>query len=72
MFENRTYYWVCILKLDTLAGCSSLGGGALLEHGPFKINGEVLIKNHYSWNTGHFPLPLFLVITTLIFKLSCF
>ncbi|KAA0053931.1 serine carboxypeptidase-like 45 isoform X1 [Cucumis melo var. makuwa] len=36
---------------DTLAGCSSLGGGALLEHGPFKINGEVLIKNHYSWNT---------------------
>ncbi|XP_038903550.1 serine carboxypeptidase-like 45 [Benincasa hispida] len=36
---------------DTLAGCSSLGGGAFLEHGPFKLNGETLIKNHYSWNT---------------------
>lgn len=33
-------------------GCSSVGAGAFIEHGPFKINGETLVKNEYSWNTG--------------------
>uniref|UniRef100_A0A0R0IIY8 Carboxypeptidase n=1 Tax=Glycine max TaxID=3847 RepID=A0A0R0IIY8_SOYBN len=31
-------------------GCSSLGVGAFSENGPFRPNGEVLIKNEYSWN----------------------
>ncbi|KVI03411.1 Peptidase S10, serine carboxypeptidase [Cynara cardunculus var. scolymus] len=31
-------------------GCSSVGEGAFVEHGPFKPNGSVLIKNDYSWN----------------------
>lgn len=35
-------------------GCSSLGYGAFMEHGPFKPgghNGELLLRNKYSWNT---------------------
>ncbi|XP_022152015.1 serine carboxypeptidase-like 45 [Momordica charantia] len=39
------------LNGDTLAGCSSVGGGAFIEHGPFKVDGETLVKNEYSWNT---------------------
>lgn len=31
-------------------GCSSVGEGAFVEHGPFKPNGSVLVKNDYSWN----------------------
>ncbi|KAI7739308.1 hypothetical protein M8C21_026643, partial [Ambrosia artemisiifolia] len=31
-------------------GCSSVGEGAFVEHGPFKPKGDVLIKNDYSWN----------------------
>lgn len=34
-------------------GCSSLGYGAFMEHGPFKPrghNGELLWTNKYSWN----------------------
>ncbi|KAG6580851.1 Serine carboxypeptidase-like 45, partial [Cucurbita argyrosperma subsp. sororia] len=51
--ETKAAYKPLVLWFngDTLAGCSSLGGGALIEHGPFKVNGESLIKNHYSWNT---------------------
>ena len=33
-------------------GCSSLGVGAFSENGPFRPNGEVLVKNEYSWNRG--------------------
>jgi hypothetical protein len=33
-------------------GCSSLGVGAFSENGPFRTNGEVLIKNEHSWNRG--------------------
>ena len=45
-------------------GCSSLGVGAFSENGPFRPNGEVLIKNDYSWNKGT-PLwnILFLILT---------
>ncbi|XP_021823548.1 serine carboxypeptidase-like 45 [Prunus avium] len=33
-------------------GCSSVGEGAFVEHGPFKPSGgATLIKNPYSWNT---------------------
>ncbi|XP_022640031.1 serine carboxypeptidase-like 45 isoform X4 [Vigna radiata var. radiata] len=39
---------VCNLYLGP--GCSSLGVGAFSENGPFRPNGEVLIKNEYSWN----------------------
>ncbi|KAM7270526.1 hypothetical protein ACFE04_029740 [Oxalis oulophora] len=31
-------------------GCSSIGAGAFCEHGPFKPNGDILLKNNYSWN----------------------
>nr|XP_043612159.1 serine carboxypeptidase-like 45 [Erigeron canadensis] len=32
-------------------GCSSVGAGAFVEHGPFKPSGSsVLLKNDYSWN----------------------
>ncbi|KAG8372147.1 hypothetical protein BUALT_Bualt12G0036200 [Buddleja alternifolia] len=31
-------------------GCSSIGAGAFSEHGPFQPNGNVLVKNDYSWN----------------------
>ncbi|CAK9322709.1 unnamed protein product [Citrullus colocynthis] len=40
-----------VLWLNGGPGCSSIGGGAFIEHGPFKINGEILVKNEYSWNT---------------------
>lgn len=34
-------------------GCSSVGVGALIEHGPFKPrDNNVLENNHYSWNKG--------------------
>ncbi|KAK1428955.1 hypothetical protein QVD17_17796 [Tagetes erecta] len=31
-------------------GCSSVGEGAFVEHGPFKPKGDGLLKNDYSWN----------------------
>ncbi|GLU19065.1 hypothetical protein SLE2022_353330 [Rubroshorea leprosula] len=33
-------------------GCSSLGGGAMMELGPFRVNGDcsTLFLNQYSWN----------------------
>ncbi|GMY19565.1 serine carboxypeptidase-like 45 isoform X2 [Fagus crenata] len=30
-------------------GCSSVGG-AFLEHGPFKVSGDSLVRNDYNWN----------------------
>ena len=33
-------------------GCSSIGVGAFSENGPFRPNGEVLLRNDYSWNRG--------------------
>ncbi|CAJ1937570.1 unnamed protein product [Sphenostylis stenocarpa] len=39
-----------VLWLNGGPGCSSLGVGAFSENGPFRPNGEVLIKNEYSWN----------------------
>lgn len=45
------YFWK-IVKLEG-PGCSSLGFGAFMEHGPFQPgeNGQ-LLKNEYSWNLG--------------------
>lgn len=34
-------------------GCSSVGAGAFVEHGPFKPTKNGLIKNDYSWNKGN-------------------
>ncbi|KAF8029920.1 hypothetical protein BT93_E2359 [Corymbia citriodora subsp. variegata] len=39
-----------VLWLNGGPGCSSLGYGAFIEHGPFKVKGEGLVKNDYSWN----------------------
>lgn len=39
-----------VLWLNGGPGCSSVGEGAFVEHGPFKPSGSVLIKNDYSWN----------------------
>lgn len=39
-----------VLWLTGGPGCSSVGAGAFVEHGPFKPKGNVLLKNEYSWN----------------------
>ncbi|XVF49529.1 hypothetical protein PTKIN_Ptkin04bG0019900 [Pterospermum kingtungense] len=39
-----------VLWLNGGPGCSSLGVGAFSENGPFRPNGEVLVRNKYSWN----------------------
>ncbi|KAJ1411884.1 Serine carboxypeptidase, serine active site [Sesbania bispinosa] len=39
-----------VLWLNGGPGCSSLGVGAFSENGPFRPNGEVLIKNEHGWN----------------------
>ncbi|KAJ7957185.1 Carboxypeptidase [Quillaja saponaria] len=39
-----------VLWLNGGPGCSSLGVGAFSENGPFRPDGDVLIKNEYSWN----------------------
>ncbi|XP_030939419.1 serine carboxypeptidase-like 45 [Quercus lobata] len=39
-----------VLWLNGGPGCSSLGVGAFSENGPFRPNGEILVRNEYSWN----------------------
>ncbi|RHN70083.1 putative carboxypeptidase D [Medicago truncatula] len=39
-----------VLWLNGGPGCSSLGVGAFSENGPFRPNGDFLIKNEHSWN----------------------
>ncbi|KAJ0477236.1 putative carboxypeptidase D [Helianthus annuus] len=39
-----------VLWLNGGPGCSSVGEGAFVEHGPFKPSGRVLVENDYSWN----------------------
>ncbi|XP_050881724.1 serine carboxypeptidase-like 45 isoform X2 [Lathyrus oleraceus] len=39
-----------VLWLNGGPGCSSVGAGAFVEHGPFKPTKSGLIKNDYSWN----------------------
>ena len=34
-------------------GCSSLGVGAFSENGPFRPDGQILVRNEYSWNRGN-------------------
>ncbi|KAA8548004.1 hypothetical protein F0562_004433 [Nyssa sinensis] len=39
------------LWLNGGPGCSSLGFGAFMEHGPFQVGvNELLVKNEYAWN----------------------
>lgn len=47
----------CMLKGP---GCSSIGYGAAVELGPFRVNvnGTGLYFNEYAWNTGSFPVYL--------------
>ncbi|GMY19410.1 serine carboxypeptidase-like 45, partial [Fagus crenata] len=39
-----------VLWLNGGPGCSSIGEGAFVEHGPFRPSGDILVKNEYSWN----------------------
>ncbi|KAA8537712.1 hypothetical protein F0562_027298 [Nyssa sinensis] len=41
-----------VLWLNGGPGCSSLGGGAMMELGPFRVNkdGKTLSRNEYAWN----------------------
>ncbi|XP_047314648.1 serine carboxypeptidase-like 45 [Impatiens glandulifera] len=39
-----------VIWLNGGPGCSSLGVGAFSENGPFRPNGQVLVRNEYSWN----------------------
>ncbi|KAJ3701508.1 hypothetical protein LUZ61_005213 [Rhynchospora tenuis] len=39
-----------VLWLNGGPGCSSLGVGAFSENGPFRPNGQNLVRNEYSWN----------------------
>lgn len=39
-----------VLWLNGGPGCSSLGVGAFSENGPFRPQGQVLVKNEHSWN----------------------
>ncbi|KAJ0098451.1 hypothetical protein Patl1_21142 [Pistacia atlantica] len=39
-----------VLWLTGGPGCSSIGSGALMENGPFRPSGDILIRNEYSWN----------------------
>ncbi|XP_019442927.1 PREDICTED: serine carboxypeptidase-like 45 isoform X2 [Lupinus angustifolius] len=39
-----------VLWLNGGPGCSSVGAGAFVEHGPFKPSESGLVKNDYSWN----------------------
>ncbi|KAL3512109.1 hypothetical protein ACH5RR_024826 [Cinchona calisaya] len=39
-----------VLWLNGGPGCSSLGVGAFSENGPFRPNGQGLLRNEYSWN----------------------
>ncbi|KAF8405073.1 hypothetical protein HHK36_009970 [Tetracentron sinense] len=41
-----------VLWLNGGPGCSSLGAGAMLELGPFRVNsdGKTLFRNEYAWN----------------------
>ncbi|KAI3982436.1 hypothetical protein MKX01_041274, partial [Papaver californicum] len=40
---------ICNLNLEG-PGCSYVGVGALSENGHFKPNGNVLLRNGYSWS----------------------
>ncbi|XP_057866750.2 serine carboxypeptidase-like 45 [Cryptomeria japonica] len=40
-----------VLWLSGGPGASSLGYGAFIETGPFRLNGKVLEQNKFSWNT---------------------
>lgn len=63
-FINRFLFtWVSFLSVIIYAGpgCSSLGVGAFSENGPFRPNGQVLVRNEYSWNRG--------IINSILFNL---
>lgn len=54
-------------------GCSSLGFGAFMEHGPFQPGDNgLLVKNEYSWNLGKLNLNCLTVqLARFLFKEKC-
>lgn len=50
--QNLIFFSLHLCFLLAGPGCSSLGVGAFSENGPFRPNGQVLLRNEYSWNRG--------------------
>ncbi|KAL2242840.1 UNVERIFIED_CONTAM: Serine carboxypeptidase-like 45 [Sesamum indicum] len=59
--EKALFYYFVEAEIDPLSkplvlwlnggpGCSSIGVGAFSENGPFRPNGQALLRNEYSWN----------------------
>ena len=71
MFDIVLRFDVCTCASSLLVGpgCSSVGAGALLEHGPFKVRGDNLVRNEYNWNKG-FPIEAKSMTITLIYLVS--
>lgn len=54
--DEKVKNFICGIFLIEGPGCSSLGAGAFVEHGPFKPSDNGLVKNDYSWNKGNLIL----------------
>lgn len=58
---------ICISLKITGPGCSSIGAGAFLELGPFRVNsdGRTLFRNEYAWNNGmmNYPNSVYIIAT---------
>lgn len=50
--EYFIFYDQILSVFNVGPGCSSIGVGAFSENGPFRPNGNVLVRNEYSWNRG--------------------
>lgn len=53
-------------------GCSSLGVGAFSENGPLRPDGQVLVRNEYSWNRGNAVKLILYVFPCIICQLIHF
>ncbi|MFS7920572.1 putative carboxypeptidase D [Helianthus anomalus] len=51
-----------VLWLNGGPGCSSIGGGAMMELGPFRVNADstTLSRNKYAWNNGKNCIYIFI------------
>ena len=62
-----------VLCLILGPGCSSLGYGAFMEHGPFQPGDNgLLVQNGYSWNLGKCVYTSSLSIKFYLFIYYCY